>query len=158
MKIEEYRVATQNENELVRITELMKGGKKELESLAKEQNGIVVHLKDIPKQEYTYAWELDRKKKKIVINLSLVCNFMCNVFRNRRNQMLKDLDLASMRAIEEGEQEQLKHIVDAKKQLRDLPEKIEKHLQKIVNSKKRDSTKLKELENFKITDLQEYKK
>jgi hypothetical protein len=61
-----------------------------------------------------------------------------------------------MRALEDGDVEKSQEIKAKKQILRDLPEKVEADLDKIVkNSRKRITTKIKDLNKYHLKELED---
>jgi uncharacterized protein YktB (UPF0637 family) len=155
MDSQNYRVVRERSNGAVSVIQIMKSGKEQLEKYAKEKNGFIIHVDKIPDTTYRYAWVVDRKKKKIIVDARIVADSLLSTIRSIRNGKLAELDVPSIRALEDGDVEESKRIKARKQELRDLPEKVKERLDKIVNNaRKRNETKIKELEKFKVRELE----
>jgi hypothetical protein len=127
----------------------MGSSREEYDKKADELGGIVVCEDDLP--ECTDPTDLRLQKGKIVVDVLPKANRIMNGLRGIRNQKLRELDLISMRAIEDGDMDKLKKIKEKKDELRDLPQVVGEKLQKIIDApKKKYETKLKDISKIKI--------
>lgn len=127
----------------------MGSSREEYDKKADELDGVVVCEDDLP--EYTDPTDLRLQKGKIVVDVLPKANRIMNRLRSIRNQKLDELDLISMRAIEDGDMDKLKKIKEKKDELRDLPQVVGEKLQKIIDApKKKYETKLKDISKIKI--------
>lgn len=134
----------------LRFTKLRVGTpREEYDKKAEELGGIVVCEDDLP--EHTDPTDLRLQKGKVVVDVLPKANRIMNGLRGIRNRKLNELDLLSMRAIEDGDMDKIKKIKEKKDELRDLPQVVGEKLQKIVDApRKKYTTKLKDMAKLKI--------
>jgi hypothetical protein len=151
----DYRVVTSRPNGSIRIVQLLGDPSKEAyEAKAKEMNGIVVESDDIP--QTMHRGDLRLVDNKIVVSPEPKKQRMIRAIRGIRNQKLTQLDVPSLRAMEDGDTKKSAEIKAKKQILRDLPEIVEQRLSKITdNKRKKDATKLKELQEFRVPELED---
>ena len=150
----EYRLVKANGSRGVSVTQLLGDKTKEdYEKKAQQDGAVVVKTEDLPPAEVRPHWVLDGEK--VVVSVESVANEMKWNIRNIRDVKLKALDVPSMRALEDGDVEKSAEIKEKKQILRDLPEKVEADLDKIIkNSRKRNATKLKDLGKYHLKELE----
>lgn len=151
----EYRVVTELPNGGVSLTQLLVGDqtREDYEKMAKETDGIVVDVVDLPDSQDRDHWVIS--KGKVIISPESVAREMTDMIRLIRNSKLTSLDVPSMRAMEDGDMDASKDIKKKKDVLREIPSMVEEKLNKIINSKKKPATKLKELQKFHVSELDE---
>ena len=151
----DYRVARANAGGGVALTQLLGDRSlEEYEQKAAEVGGVVVKVEDLPSSEDRPHWVLDGKK--VVVSAESIANEMKTNIRHIRDAKLQALDIPSMRALEDGDVEKSQEIKAKKQMLRDLPEKVEADLDKIVkNSRKRTTTKIKDLNKYHLEELED---
>ena len=108
---------------------------------------------DLPDSQDRDHWVIS--KGKVIISPESVAREMTDTIRLIRNSKLTSLDVPSMRAMEDGDMDTSKDIKKKKDVLRELPSMVEEKLNKIINSKKKPATKLKELQKFHVSELDE---
>lgn len=158
MALSDYRIVKKSAKgvSLKQVLEpARRAGETDKEAMDRLANGDpVVHVDDLPSREFRSSWGADDKGK-VEINLDSVVNRILGGVRDHRNNKLASLDVPSMRALEDGDTKTSKEIKKKKDALRDLPLKVEAKLDKILNSKKKHATKLKELLKFRVPELED---
>jgi hypothetical protein len=150
----EYRIVQEISHNKVSLTQLLGDvSLEEYKKKAKEMGGVVVDVDDLPDSQDRDHWVLS--KDKVIISPESIAREMTDTIRMIRDYKLTSLDLPSMRAMEDGDMDTVKDIKKKKDVLRELPSMIEDKLNKIINSKKKPVTKLKELKKFHVSELDE---
>lgn len=166
MNFSEYRIIHGAEGTTAQVTAVMKpallpGESEEdcLKRIAKLKGGSVVKVGDKKvwpaSTQYRSAWRYDPKKGKINVDLNVAIEHMVERIRFQRDGKLAELDVPSMRALEDGDTEKSAEIKERKQMLRDLPEVVRERLDNIANGKGREATKLKKLSEFIVPELQD---
>ena len=87
--------------------------------------------KSDPKLNFLSAYVFDFENKNILINMEVAKQIVLGYIRNRRNEILKELDAEQLRFI--ANQDKLLKIDNVKQQLRDLPVNFSKYLDICTN-------------------------
>ena len=149
----EYRIVQEISNGKISLTQLLGDvSLEEYKKKAKEMGGVVVDVDDLPDSQDRDHWVLS--KDKVIISPESISREMTDTIRMIRDYKLKSLDFPSMRAMEDADTQASKEIKNKKDVLRDIPSGVEAKLNKIIKSKKRNSTKLKELRKFRVPELE----
>lgn len=153
--IRDYRIAHMVGNR-ISIKQVLSGDMETLERIASEVDGFIIKVQDLPERSDRGAWKLDVENQKITIDMDVIAEGVLRNIRAIRNHKLSELDVPSIRAIEDGDTEKSAEIKAKKQELRDLPENVEQRLAKITgNKRKKDATKLKELREFRVPELED---
>lgn len=86
---------------------------------------------DDPEENFIFAWEMDTKNNKLDINIDKVKEMHMSVVRQERNKKLDELDKEQLIAMSKKDTVEMDNVDRKKKELRDLPVKVEAILKKI---------------------------
>ena len=159
MSLSDFRIIKQNGNGGVIIRQVLEAarmpGESDEQALDRLADGnLIVGIDELPPRETRSAWSVS--KGKLVVDKQKVKDSVMARVRSIRNAKLAELDVPSIRAIEDGDTEKSAEIKAKKQELRDLPEIVEQRLSKITdNKRKKDATKLKELQEFRVPELED---
>ena len=149
----EYRVVVEQPNGTLSFTQLLGDDRSKLAYMkkAKDMSGIVIDVKNIPIHDNQEDLRLNNNK--IIIDPQPKMQRILDGARDARASRFTELDIESVRAMEDGDTDKLAEIKTKKQALRDLPDNLEKSLNKIIKTKKKSATKIKELNALRIPEL-----
>ena len=128
--------------------------KEAYEAKAESMGAVVVEQDSIPTVNNLDDLALDGNK--VVIDPQAKINRVISNVRRARDAKLQNLDVESMRAIEDGDTDKLQEVKEKKQQLRDLPAALSEKMDKITKApRKRTQTKMKDIDKIKLPELED---